>query len=383
MQINELQDLVLKWIITSEQKDLILSYQSNNELIKQESKQWWFQNSLFTIWGILIFLGVMSLIALNRDGIADSIKILLSISLTWIMYVIWYYLKYIKQQTMLGWSLLFISWLLVGATIFLIAQIYNMTVSNDILLLLWMLLILPLVYFLKQKEFYWLYMILLSSILVVFLTSHDFESTDRRNVIALYQLFGALIIIIWYLHDRTRSDLELNKLYKSFWIWVFTVSSFFFLGATQRWWDQLYSMPNYITWISAILIMLYILVWFLQKKNELLWWALALSLFTWIKFFTNRYMLHDIIMILYSILVIYIWYYYDNQTIRRQGNLYLYWFLIYLYIRHWYWYMNGFVFFFTWWLFLIVWWFFFKKINLFVKNLFNSITPVKWIENTL
>ena len=383
MQINELQDLVLKWIITSEQKDLILSYQSNNELIKQESKQWWFQNSLFTIWGILIFLGVMSLIALNRDGIADSIKILLSISLTWIMYVIWYYLKYIKQQTMLGWSLLFISWLLVGATIFLVAQIYNMTVSNDILLLLWMLLILPLVYFLKQKEFYWLYMILLSSILVVFLTSHDFESTDRRNVIALYQLFGALIIIIWYLHDRTRSDLELNKLYKSFWIWVFTISSFFFLGATQRWWDQLYSMPNYITWISAILIMLYILVWFLQKKNELLWWALALSLFTWIKFFTNRYMLHDIIMILYSILVIYIWYYYDNQTIRRQGNLYLYWFLIYLYIRHWYWYMNGFVFFFTWWLFLIVWWFFFKKINLFVKNLFNSITPVKWIENTL
>lgn len=383
MQINELQDLVLKWIITSEQKDLILSYQSNNKLIKQESKQWWFQNSLFTIWGILIFLGVMSLIALNRDGIADSIKILLSISLTWIMYVIWYYLKYIKQQTMLGWSLLFISWLLVGATIFLIAQIYNMTVSNDTLLLLWILLILPLVYFLKQKEFYWLYMVLLSSILVVFLTSHDFESRDRRNVIALYQLFGALIIIIWYLHDRTRSDLELNKLYKSFWIWVFTISSFFFLGATQRWRDELYSMPNYITWISAILIMLYIFVWFLQKKNELLWWALALSLFTWIKFFTNRYMLHDIIMILYSILVIYIWYYYDNQTIRRQGNLYLYWFLIYLYIRHWYWYMNGFVFFFTWWLFLIVWWFFFKKINLFVKNLFNSITPVKWIENTL
>ena len=383
MQINELQDLVLKWIITSEQKDLILSYQSNNKLIKQESKQWWFQNSLFTIWGILIFLGVMSLIALNRDGIADSIKILLSISLTWIMYVIWYYLKYIKQQTMLGWSLLFISWLLVGATIFLIAQIYNMTVSNDTLLLLWILLILPLVYFLKQKEFYWLYMILLSSILVVFLTSHDFESRDRRNVIALYQLFGALIIIIWYLHDRTRSDLELNKLYKSFWIWVFTISSFFFLGATQRWRDELYSMPNYITWISAILIMLYIFVWFLQKKNELLWWALALSLFTWIKFFTNRYMLHDIIMILYSILVIYIWYYYDNQTIRRQGNLYLYWFLIYLYIRHWYWYMNGFVFFFTWWLFLIVWWFFFKKINLFVKNLFNSITPFKWIENTL
>ena len=375
MESNELQELISQGIISNQQGDLIKEFQLKNKLTKQEQKWEWFQNSLFIIWWVSIFLGILSLIALNRDGIADSIKILISMVLTWLTYTLWYYLKYSKGKIKVGWSLLFIWWLLVWATIFLIAQVYNMTTTNDILLWIWMILILPLVYIAKQKEFYRLHMILLSSILAVFFISHKFESIDWRNTIVLYQLFAASMILVWYIHDKTSSDPALNILYKTFWVWLFMISSFIFLLATQsQWFDNQYQISGYIIGLSSIIILMYMIFWYIYKTKELLRGAGILTLFMLIKFYTQLYMVHDIIMIVCALFVIYLWYNINNETLRRQWNLYLYWFLLYLYIRHWYGYVHNFVFFFIWWILLILWWVLYKKLNDIMRDIFIHTT---------
>ncbi len=378
MDTKQLEDLVNQGIITSAQSTLIVNYQQKNESKLQWKKSWGFQNSLFVIWWILIFLGIMSGVAFNRDLIADSIKVLILSWLTALMYWLWYYLKYIKGKSMLWWSLLFISWLSIWATIFLIAQVYNMMITNDVLLGIRILLILPLIYLLRQKEFYYLYMALLSILLRIFFTSHTFGSVDRRNTIVLLQLSGISIVLIGYFHDIINTDIFLNKLYKIVWIRIFTIFSFIFLLSTQFEWSREffsdtpfhYNMPFYIIIFSIILIIWYGVMWYVQKKKELLLWAIVILLFTLIKPLSQFYILHDIIFIIYSLSIIYSGYSNDNRSLREQWNFYLYWFLSYLYIKYSYWYMDGFVFFLVGWVVFILWWLLYKRINQIIKNTF-------------
>gem|GEM_PF-5883955 len=73
---------------------------------------------------------------------------------------------------------------------------YNLTVSNDVLLGVWLLFILPLVYILKQKEFYYLYFILLSCIVGQFFLSHSFQLSDARTIPVTYIVFGIFLLLV-------------------------------------------------------------------------------------------------------------------------------------------------------------------------------------------
>lgn len=184
-----------------------------------------------------------------------------------VSYLLWRYFK--NQQKFLLWgTLLLLSGLLCGASIFLIAQIYNLTVTNDILLWIWILMILPLVYVLKQKEFYYLYMILLSCVLGQFLMSHVFHSVDLRNVVVAYILFGYLILFIWYIHDSFYDDSTLNKLYKLFWWSIITISSLIFFGMSSFFLKE-YVLPYSLILIAWILFISLLFRIYYQKQNKI------------------------------------------------------------------------------------------------------------------
>jgi len=105
-------------------------------------------NILATIGSVLIGVGIISMIAANWEFIPSMIKVLILLLSTFATFLTGYYFSYIKKNLpKVGNALIFLSTLIFGASIFLIAQIYNVPAgSNQWLLMLWLIGILPLVY---------------------------------------------------------------------------------------------------------------------------------------------------------------------------------------------------------------------------------------------
>lgn len=111
--------------------------QSSNKLIV----------AISTIGSILLGIGAILFIASNWTAMSNMLKILILVGSTFGTYYTGYFLKYQKQNLpKLGTSLIFLSALLFGATIFLIAQMYNINANNHTLVLIWIIGVLPLVY---------------------------------------------------------------------------------------------------------------------------------------------------------------------------------------------------------------------------------------------
>jgi uncharacterized membrane protein len=103
--------------------------------------------ALSTIGAILLGIGVILFVASNWEVIPEFVKTTLMIASTFGAYTIGYLFRY-KFQNLprVGDALIFLGALLFGATVFLIAQIYNVNANSHILVLIWLLSILPLVY---------------------------------------------------------------------------------------------------------------------------------------------------------------------------------------------------------------------------------------------
>ena len=257
----ELQSLVTQGLLSEKQAAAILAYQW-----AQKTSWWWFSHSIMTIGALLVGLGILSLVALNRDGMQDILKISILLITMTVSYLLWWYFK-IQQKSFLWGALLFLSGLICGTSIFLIAQIYHLTWTNDILLGIWIVMILPLVYVLRQKEFYWLYMILLSCVLGQFLMSHVFDSVDTRNVAVAYILFWYVILFLWYIHEQYYDDMTLTWLYKSFWWIIITISTFFFFGMSGFFLKE-YILSSTLIVISCVLLFLFLFRWFYYKQQK-------------------------------------------------------------------------------------------------------------------
>ena len=100
-----------------------------------------------TIGAILIGIGAILFVASNWEKIGDTVKVLLLVGTTVGIHYAGYRLKYEKQKyPRVGSALIFLSALLFGASLFLIAQIYNINANNSTLVLIWTLGVFPLVY---------------------------------------------------------------------------------------------------------------------------------------------------------------------------------------------------------------------------------------------
>ena len=369
---KDLQWLVSADIITQKQADNILKFQGTK-------KEWWgiwFSQSIVTIWAILIWFWVLSLIALNREGMTDFVKIWIMLSSTVATFLLGRYFKE-KWKTIIGWALLFMSGLLVSGSIFLVAQIYNLTVTNDILLGLWIILILPLVYLLRQKEFYYLYMILLSCVLWIFLSSHTFAVADERNMFVLYILFGFAMILAWYIHDHIYDDNLLANLYKIFWVNIAAISYFIFtVSSTNS--SNSYMFPSIIIYIATAILLWYGIYFVWKNKSDALYIAVALLVLSFWLLMSNFELINYSIFIICCLLAIYLWYKNQNNAIIRTANVYLYLFLLYLYGIYWRQYQDKALFFIVGGILMIALWVWFSKLNSIMPDILDSNDDTQW-----
>ncbi|AKB25097.1 hypothetical protein MSMTP_1628 [Methanosarcina sp. MTP4] len=96
---------------------------------------------------ILIGVGAILFVASHWNGIPDYAKTLLLVGSTLGIHLSGYHFLYQKQKyPRLGSALLFLSAIFFGASVFLIAQIYNVNANSHFLVFIWLLGSLPLVY---------------------------------------------------------------------------------------------------------------------------------------------------------------------------------------------------------------------------------------------
>ncbi|MDD2615478.1 MAG: DUF2157 domain-containing protein [Methanosarcina sp.] len=142
------QDLIRKWLdegtINHAQAEKM---RADLEEYKKEHRSKKQIIAFSTIGAILIGIGAILFVASNWEKIGDTVKVLLLAGSTVGIHYTGYRLKYENRKyPRLGSALLLLSALLFGASLFLIAQIYNINANNSTLVLVWLLGVFPLIY---------------------------------------------------------------------------------------------------------------------------------------------------------------------------------------------------------------------------------------------
>lgn len=213
MNINRyIQRWTEKGLVTHDQaKDLLADVKQ----VKKSETQSNFIIALSTIGAVLFGVGAVLFISSNWEYMGDLVKVLLLSTTTGIILLLGYYLKYEKENyTRFGGSLIFLSTILIGATVFLTAQIYNVAVESSILLLIWGLLILPVVYLEKNTSLAILFMGITYFWLYYFLDETFLSSAGEFSII-LFFLFALLWFEIGTLHNLKKDVLgKISRIYR-------------------------------------------------------------------------------------------------------------------------------------------------------------------------
>ncbi len=136
--------------ITGEQADKMLS---DSIAYRKEQTSNKIVGSMSTIGSVLLGIGALLFVASNWVVIPDLIKILILVGSTLSAFWAGYYFQYQRQNLpKTGAALIFLGALLFGATVFLIAQMYNINVDNYVLVSVWILGVLPFVYVLSSPS---------------------------------------------------------------------------------------------------------------------------------------------------------------------------------------------------------------------------------------
>lgn len=143
---------------------------------------------LYGIAGLFIGLGFILIISANWDDIPASVKLITDFGI-WGGFIYGAYWSIINKKDKLKEFFLLMSFLFVGATIGLIAQIFNLSGGWHSFAMMWALLGLPFVWFSRLFFFNCCWMILL-------LTSFNFGFVERMLEYAHKHLDGLIMFII-------------------------------------------------------------------------------------------------------------------------------------------------------------------------------------------
>ena len=216
---------------TSYQKE-----QSSNKLIV----------AISTIGAILLGIGAILFIASNWRAIPNIIKVLILVGSTFGAYYLGYLFKYQKQNLpKVGASLIFLGALLFGATVFLIAQMYNINANNHTLLLIWLIGVLPLVYAFVSVPIAGLSCLLFYVWIGLFVFRNiDFSRAygDFFSLPVLYLISGILLFGIGGLHYASDKLKDIARTYRIAGIKVVLLSLFLL---TFRFFAGNYDKYNY------------------------------------------------------------------------------------------------------------------------------------------
>lgn len=214
--------------ITQEQANKMLAdsqedrkEQSSNKLIV----------AISTIGSILLGIGAILFVASNWAVIPNIMKILILVGSTFGAYYLGYFFKYQKQNLpKVGASLIFLGALLFGATVFLIAQMYNINANSHVLVLIWLIGVLPLVYAFQSSPIAGLSALLFYVWIGLFVFKGlDFYRAqgDFFKLPVLYLVSGVLLFGIGQLHYLSEKLKSVARVYRLTGIKIAMVSLFF------------------------------------------------------------------------------------------------------------------------------------------------------------
>jgi len=220
--IRSLPELLEAGILTEETAEKIRGFYNN----KNEQPQ----NHLFIVFGILgailIGLGIILIIAQNWDQLPKSIKTTFAFLPLIIGQLLGAY-GLLKKQESITWreSTATFIFLMVGASISLISQIYNIPGELSSFILLWVLLGLPLVYLLKSSTAAFIYIIGISYYAgeTGYWASQSVES---------YLYWGLLLLILPHYYLLYKNNPESNFL--TFLHWMVPLSVLITLGTLVK-----------------------------------------------------------------------------------------------------------------------------------------------------
>ncbi len=196
------QDLIRKWL------DEGTINQSQAEKMRADLEEYKTENrskkqiiAFSTIGAILIGIGAILFVASNWEKIGDTIRILLLAGSTVSIHYVGYHLRFENQKyPRLGFALLFLSALFFGASLFLIAQIYNINANNSTLILIWLLGVLPLIYGYRSTTVAGLCS-LLFYLWIGLLYGERNGSNELINILDLYLISGIALYLTGTLHE--------------------------------------------------------------------------------------------------------------------------------------------------------------------------------------
>jgi len=196
---TETGNWVKKKIITTAQASKILSQYGDEESSKT-------MQVVSTIGAILIGLGMILFVASNWQGMPASIKLVLLYGTTFgLYYAGWFVTQKSYQKT--GLSLLFLGSIMVGVTLALTAQIFNLEANFTRFFLIWFIAVAPLSYFFHSKPTLILSKLLFGAFLAAFIggANADFDDIFKGffEGFGVFLFYGLTMYGIGTLHHRT------------------------------------------------------------------------------------------------------------------------------------------------------------------------------------
>ncbi len=182
---KQIEEWLKNGTITNEQASKMLTDSVNTKNEEGSNK---FITAISSIGAVLFGVGAILFVALNWSSISYLFKVIILLGSTFGSYFVGYLFAYKNENyPRVGHALIFLGALLFGASVFLIAQIYNLNSSVEstyMLLFTWLIGILPLVYSFLSKPI----ASLASLLFIVFI--YLFVSTEMNRVGQGFEFFG-------------------------------------------------------------------------------------------------------------------------------------------------------------------------------------------------
>jgi uncharacterized membrane protein len=222
-----------KGIITEEQAHTILSQyegelpeEAAEEAAKGRSRV---ITSISIIGSVLIGIGVLLIVASHWDEIPDFLRFILLAGTTFATYYLGWRLEFeTKTKPRLGHALIFLASIMVGATIFLTAQIFNVNANAHWLVFLWFLAISPLCYPFNSKPILGLSLFTFTLWMFLYVSSMKGVYVSTLGLFMLYLLFGISLYGLGQIHTGIKPYSRFRFTYQNAGLFFILVSYFFF-----------------------------------------------------------------------------------------------------------------------------------------------------------
>ena len=370
------------WIIDDElKKSLLKDAKIQEEHEKKNRVAWMFG----IVWASVLWLWILLFIWANWHVIPGIVKILGSLSLSWLCAYLSYRYDSMDDRQKTSWALSLLTSIFWWATTILVAQNYSTWDTSKIhyVILIWMVWTLPAIYAFNSVATAALFSGLVVAWMIFFMMWMNFD----WNIIAIAAAWISLFWI-WWIHRFWPKYIAIGRAYRIIWLYVAMFA--FFCLSVFKYYDLMYSavrwMDRYVYAILVSLVFVLISAYAAKKDKEalliehippMIWIGIIFLLMnispsestqhTYNYYEIEREAFFPIMIIinlfLVSLCTLVLWIWYRSRDSKLVNAGYFFWtlFLIVKYCQVWWWMMSASFFFIAWWIIFLTIWYFVEK----------------------